>query len=861
MYALLVGQATQASADFKYTPTVRVSTSLYGKPGIVEMPNALFHGTGEISMTGMLKNPDNRVTLNFQPLPWFEGSFRYSIVEGFFDWRTSERDLFDRSFDFKIRVADQGPYWPAIAVGAQDFAGTGIYSAEYVVATWQTENFNITGGVGFGRFASRGEATNPLALAFDRAKTRDSFDGSVGGTGRIRFGQYFQGEDMGVFGGIEYMTPIDGLKLSVEYSADAYNREEEGGIEEQNSPINVGASYRMNENVEFGVAYVNGNTFAFRLTIQTNPLKEKVNDGISKGRFLYEIRDSSKPSSALKISSDNQEFAKYRAAVLTKNQRIQEQQPLSQNDYLSPTNVWRPYEKPNGVEQEPDPRYVASSGGYGSADTRFMASLGQTERTTEPVAPEVVALNSEVAGESGPAASELDSSTSQANSSNTFNEVSRLPNLKTSVEVEEVVAGATNAPTLEADLISKEELEELAEVIRAAARAQSISVQSVGVSKSTLMVAYSNYKYHRESEAIGRLLPILTQVAADDIEVFRLTLTDRDLSMITIEVPRGSLERIVGDHRSAQELFNVSTFTSGGRQRPRDMGFATTKFPRFDYGLQPRLFYSLFDPDDPLRYGVTLTLRADINITDGLSINGGYRYNVYDNFDEITRKAGSVLPHVRTDHAQYLNESEHGVETLVAKYRWKPGDSLYARHYVGYLEDMYAGVGSEVLYAPHDKRWAAAIELNYVRKRDFDRGFGLQDYSALTGFAKFYYMPAYQDLRFQVDVGRYLAKDYGATFRVTRTFDNGIEVGAFATFTDVPFDEFGEGSFDKGITFRIPFHTLTPFDSKRVYKTDIRPLTRDGGAQVWSGQPLYDTVSPYSLNNLVRTWRAVFAGD
>ena len=35
--------------------------------------------------------------------------------------------------------------------------------------------------------------------------------------------------------------------------------------------------------------------------------------------------------------------------------------------------------------------------------------------------------------------------------------------------------------------------------------------------------------------------------------------------------------------------------------------------------------------------------------------------------------------------------------------------------------------------------------------------------------------------------GRYLAGDWGATVELGRRFDSGIEVGAFATFTDVPF--------------------------------------------------------------------------
>ncbi|WP_417723217.1 YjbH domain-containing protein [Salipiger sp.] len=44
-----------------------------------------------------------------------------------------------------------------------------------------------------------------------------------------------------------------------------------------------------------------------------------------------------------------------------------------------------------------------------------------------------------------------------------------------------------------------------------------------------------------------------------------------------------------------------------------------------------------------------------------------------------------------------------------------------------------------------------------------------------------------------------------ATLSVDRAFDNGIRIGAWQMLTDVSFDDFGEGSFDKGIRFEIPF--------------------------------------------------------
>ena len=52
---------------------------------------------------------------------------------------------------------------------------------------------------------------------------------------------------------------------------------------------------------------------------------------------------------------------------------------------------------------------------------------------------------------------------------------------------------------------------------------------------------------------------------------------------------------------------------------------------------------------------------------------------------------------------------------------------------------------------------------------------------------------------FKLSAGEYLAGDIGSTVEFSRSLSNGLEFGAFATFTDVSFEQFGEGSFDKGI--------------------------------------------------------------
>lgn len=237
----------------------------------------------------------------------------------------------------------------------------------------------------------------------------------------------------------------------------------------------------------------------------------------------------------------------------------------------------------------------------------------------------------------------------------------------------------------------------------------------------------------------------------------------------------------------------------------------------------------LMDPDDPLRYQVALRVGAQVFLPYDFSIRGSTSINIYNDFDDIDRESDSVLPRVRSDIARYLREGETGVDSLYLEWRSSVLRDVHVRGYAGVLEEMFSGVGGEVLYQPFASRVAFGATVNYLRQRDFDKDFGLRDYDTVTAFASAYWATPFSNYDAAVHVGRYLAKDYGATFEVRRTFANGWSIGGWATFTDVSADDFGEGSFDKGLFFRIPLNSVLSGNTRGSYSTGIRPTQRDGG--------------------------------
>jgi hypothetical protein len=275
--------------------------------------------------------------------------------------------------------------------------------------------------------------------------------------------------------------------------------------------------------------------------------------------------------------------------------------------------------------------------------------------------------------------------------------------------------------------------------------------------------------------------------------------------------------------------------------------------PAFAWGIGPYLDTEIFDPDQPLRADAGVRLWASLALGESTFLSASLRKKVLGNLDTSTRPSTSVLPRVRSENAIYNREGDPAIEYLVAEHFFRPGENLFGRVTAGYLEKMYGGVSAELLWKPQGSRFGLGADLNYARQRDFDQLFGFRDYDVVTGHVSGY-LELPKGFHARLDAGRYLAGDWGSTLEITREFDNGFRVGAFATLTDVGFDDFGEGSFDKGIRVMIPLAWITGQQSRQTFGTTIRPVLRDGGAQLSVPNRLYGVVRPLQTRTLKEEW-------
>ena len=816
--------------------------SLYGGVGLLDTRTARFMPDGTIALNVDIKSPDDRITFTFQALPWLEASFRYAINYALAP--IGQRALYDRSFDLKARLWEEGIYMPEIALGLQDFIGTGVYSAEYVVASKRFGPLDLSMGMGWGRLASRPAFENPFCAIYATFCTRPS---ETGTGGSFLATDWFRGQYVGIFGGFEYTTPIPDLTLKVEYSTDDYAAE--GSYRHNPSvipknyspiPVNAGLNYRLFGNVDLGVAVIGGREVSFDAAISFDPTKPNWPYRLDPPPpFVARPPGASGTITPLRLSTT--------AAASAPAQFIN-------LDTFSPSG-----------NRPPDPALLASPE-YRIAEAFGKSGLHVTDGW---ITGDALVARVSPASAPLPACSTLQNATNFANivivsgDWNPLETCSAPEPAKLAAATAQLPATATPTQGWQPDTLGK---------MRSSIEQQHLIVQGISIANGVVKVEIENDKYFRDTEAIGRVVRALSASAPPEIGAFQVTTTIAHMPLTTVTVSRTQVDALGHGDGTAAELWSSSVLSDASPATHYENGASN---PQFSWSIFPTVQTQLFDPNNPAYVGFGISGATRTELFPGLVFDNEATYGIWDNFGSITRPNDSQLPPVRTDIVSYLQNGFTGINNMTLTDYVKPASDIYARVTVGYIEQMFAGVGGEVLYRPFGQRWAIGADIFEVYQRNFDDLFGLahlcpvypaptpcpvplQMYHVLTGHASLYVETPWDGVTAVVRAGRYLAGDYGGTLELYRRFDTGIIVGAWMTFTNVSSTQFGEGSFDKGIRIIIPTEFVLPFGTTTRFEEDLRPVQRDGGQVLNNDAILYDMTQSSSYGDLERQWPHLF---
>ncbi|MBX9296505.1 YjbH domain-containing protein [Chromobacterium vaccinii] len=270
-----------------------------------------------------------------------------------------------------------------------------------------------------------------------------------------------------------------------------------------------------------------------------------------------------------------------------------------------------------------------------------------------------------------------------------------------------------------------------------------------------------------------------------------------------------------------------------------------TEDNRFHFAPKMGVYFN--DPSGAFHYDIMAEATYKRRLGKGLYLDSALSADLYNTITEVRQSSNSLLPHVRSDIADYKRVKSPKLNRLLLNQYLTLSPDTYARLSAGFYEEMFRGAGGQVLYYPgFNKNWAVDLSVDALQQRDVKGWFGKRDYQTVTALASLHYkLP--MGVTATMRAGRFLAKDDGVRLELKRRFRSGIEAGFWYTKTNGN-DITNPGSpakpyNDKGMFLSIPLNSLLTFDSRTTGDFSLSPWTRDVGQMVMTPGDLYEILN------------------
>ena len=359
---------------------------------------------------------------------------------------------------------------------------------------------------------------------------------------------------------------------------------------------------------------------------------------------------------------------------------------------------------------------------------------------------------------------------------------------------------------------------------------------------------------------IGWAAKHMANHAGPIIEELQITPTHLGLKGPTVRLMRTQLEQAnAKDQGSAEEIWHKAQIIPQTQR-----SFKKLKRPaQYAYGggqwkasLDNQ--FSLSEEDSGTLYRSSFQIGGHGPSFFGLiDSHASLRINIKDNLEKISKfRPRSLLP-VRSNEDRFAARTI-GMDTQFLSYTHSLNTNTHVSLMGGYVEEMYAGFGGELLYRPYNARWAIGAESFIAMKRDPETqlNLGLNGDSLLTGHIQGWYDIPKWDVTAHASIGRYLAEDIGASLGLQKTFRNGAKLEGFVTLSDTAdFDLFGGTTHSyHGIKIHFPLGGF----SKHLHNTDVNvtaaPFGRDIGQRPKNPLPLYELTDAFNMRHISKYW-------
>jgi len=344
-----------------------------------------------------------------------------------------------------------------------------------------------------------------------------------------------------------------------------------------------------------------------------------------------------------------------------------------------------------------------------------------------------------------------------------------------------------------------------------------------------------------------------------------LTKADKDIQSITI-VPvnagvkgkavtfsRRDLENMAADKGSPDEAWQDISFKHDERSVNKKPFTDKLKFI-------PELSFSVGEEETTHLYRTAFTVERERQWQNGFITGGSVRLNLVDNLHRLWKYRDINLKSVRGD-ADLFTMNRVNVDRTYIGWMKSVLPDFHLAATAGYLEEMYAGIGGEVLYRPFDSPFAIGAEAWQVYKRDpmTSLALGLRGDSGWTGHVNLFYDVPDTDVTTYLKVGRFIGGDEGVSGGAETQFENGIKLKGYVTATNSKDkDVFGsDRNVIAGLQLSVPFGSMRFVPEGSEARVRMEPLGRDDGQILDKPLSLYEVTEPMSYRHLGRNWQEV----
>jgi len=399
----------------------------------------------------------------------------------------------------------------------------------------------------------------------------------------------------------------------------------------------------------------------------------------------------------------------------------------------------------------------------------------------------------------------------------------------------------------------------------------------VHASGNTLETTLTNTRISLASRAVGRAARSIILRAPQEVREIKINYTIKDMPFATYTfTDSNQLDRYFKGLESRKQLAPIvaidyadplQTETTSEIQNDLSVEYSTSHLDSSEgdivsfrsenekldkVRIAPGLGFYFNDPSGALRYETFVNASYEKQMMESVFFKTATQLTLLQDVDGVRQASNSLLPHVRTDVADYKKDGNFKLtQALLNKY-YHPLKRLYIRSSAGLYEEMFGGIGGQMLYFPENSPWAFDISVDALRQRDIGGWLTFRNYSTVTALAtlRYHYQPT--ALSVAIRAGRFLARDQGARIEMKRRFLSGFDVGAWYTLTNGN-DTTNPGSpanpyHDKGVFISISLSSMLTQDSHARPKIILSPWTRDVGQMVISPDDLYDLLEPAYIN-------------